>query len=303
MKMIQIVSPDVDIKWTDKFPYFIGISILFILISIISLGIKGLRYGLDFSGGALLQVRTEKEIGISDVRKVLKEVSFPLYIQNFEGKGEFIIKSEVPSEKVEEFRNEVMENLEKTFGSGSFEIRRVEMVGPKVGKDLRRKGTLSVISAVIAMLIYITLRFEFRFGGGAIIALIHDVIISLGAISIFEKPVDLTILAALLTIVGYSVNDTIIISDRIREMRRKEKGKPEKEIIDMSINKTLSRTLLTVGTTLLAVLALLLLGGGVIHDFAFVLLIGFVFGTYSSISIATPFAYYVFGEKKEKKKR
>lgn len=303
MKIIQIIPPDVNIKWVDKFPYFLGVSILLILISLFSLGIKGLKYGLDFSGGALIQVKTEKEIEISDVRKALKNVSFPLNIQNFEGKGEFIIKSEVHQEKLEDFKREIMDSLEKAFGGGSFEIRRVEMVGPKVGRDLRRKGTLSVISAIIAMLIYITLRFEFRFGIGAIIALIHDVIISLGAISIFNISVDLVILAALLTIAGYSVNDTIIICDRIREMRRKEKGKPEREIINSAINRTLSRTILTVGTTLLAVIALLIFGGGVIHDFAFVLLVGFIAGTYSSISIAVPFAFYIFGEKEMKKKR
>jgi len=303
MKMLQFIPPNLDIKWTDKFPYFIGLSILLILISLFSLGIKGLKYGLDFSGGALLQVRTEKEIDISEVRRALNNVSFSLNIQNFEGKGEFIIKSEVPQEKLENFKKEVMESLERTFGSGSFEIRRVEMVGPKVGRDLRRKGTFSVISAVIAMLIYITLRFEFRFGIGAILALVHDIFISLGAISIFNIPIDLVILAALLTIAGYSVNDTIIICDRIREMRRKEKGKPEKEVINSAINRTLSRTLLTVGTTLLAVIALLILGGGVIHDFAFVLLIGFISGTYSSISIAVPSAFYIFGEKELKKKR
>jgi preprotein translocase subunit SecF len=303
MKIIQIIPPDVNIKWVDKFPYFLGVSILLILISLFSLGIKGLKYGLDFSGGALIQVKTEKEIEISDVRKALKNVSFPLNIQNFEGKGEFIIKSEVPQEKLEDFKREIMDSLDKAFGGGSFEIRRVEMVGPKVGRDLRRKGTLSVISAIIAMLIYITLRFEFRFGIGAIIALIHDVIISLGAISIFNISVDLVILAALLTIAGYSVNDTIIICDRIREMRRKEKGKPEREIINSAINRTLSRTILTVGTTLLAVIALLIFGGGVIHDFAFVLLVGFIAGTYSSISIAVPFAFYIFGEKEMKKKR
>jgi len=303
MKIIQIIPPDVNIKWVDKFPYFLGVSILLILISLFSLGIKGLKYGLDFSGGALIQVKTEREIEISDVRKALKNVSFPLNIQNFEGKGEFIIKSEVPQEKLEDFKREIMENLERTFGGGSFEIRRVEMVGPKVGRDLRRKGMLSVISAIIAMLIYITLRFEFRFGIGAIIALIHDIIISLGAISIFNISMDLVILAALLTIAGYSVNDTIIICDRIREMRRKEKGKPEREIINSAINRTLSRTILTVGTTLLAVIALLIFGGGVIHDFAFVLLVGFIAGTYSSISIAVPFAFYIFGEKEMKKKR
>jgi preprotein translocase subunit SecF len=303
MKIIQLIPPDVNIKWVDKFPYFLGVSILLILISLFSLGIKGLKYGLDFSGGALIQVKTEKEIEISDVRKALKNVGFPLNIQNFEGKGEFIIKSEVPQEKLEDFKREIMDSLDKAFGDGSFEIRRVEMVGPKVGRDLRRKGTLSVISAIIAMLIYITLRFEFRFGIGAIIALIHDVIISLGAISIFNISMDLVILAALLTIAGYSVNDTIIICDRIREMRRKEKGKPEREIINSAINRTLSRTILTVGTTLLAVIALLIFGGGVIHDFAFVLLVGFISGTYSSISIAVPFAFYIFGEKEMKKKR
>lgn len=303
MKMLQFIPPDLNIKWTEKLPYFVGVSIFLIFISLLFLGTKGLKYGLDFSGGVLLQVKTEKDVEIEDVRKALKEIGFSVDIQNFEGRSEFIIKSDVETERIEDFKKEVMEGLEKSFGGNSFEIRRVEMVGPRVGKDLRRKGTLAVISAVIAMLIYITLRFEFRFGVGAIIALIHDVIISLGAISIFGKSMDLTLLAALLTIAGYSVNDTIIICDRIREMRRKEKGKSEGVIINSAINRTLSRTLLTLGTTLLAVLALFIVGGGIIHDFAFVVLIGFSAGTYSSISIAVTVAFYIFGEKEIKKKR
>lgn len=303
MKVIELIPPDINVKWTKRFPLLSAISVVLVALSLLSLlALKGLKYGLDFSGGALLQVKTEKDVDISGMRKILKNAKFPLNIQNFEGRGEFIIKSEVTSERLEEFKRDVMERLEGAFGKDSFEIRRVEVVGPRVGKDLRRKGTLAVIFAIIAILIYITARFEFRFGVGAIIALIHDVLIALGAISLFEKPLDLTLLAALLTIAGYSVNDTIIVCDRIRELRRREKGKPEEEIINSAINRTLSRTVLTVGTTLLAVISLLIFGGGVIHDFAFVLFIGFIAGTYSSIAIAVPVSFYLFGEKKVKKR-
>jgi len=164
----------------------------------------------------------------------------------------------------------------------------VEMVGPKVGKDLRRKGMLAVAFSLLGMLVYIWWRFELRFGIGAIFCLIHDVIITLGALSLTNKPIDLPIIAALLTVVGYSVNDTIIISDRIRENMKKMSRGRLRDIVNKSINQTLSRTCITAGTTLMVVVALFFLGGDVIHDFAFTLLVGIFAGTYSSIFIASP---------------
>jgi len=178
--------------------------------------------------------------------------------------------------------------LAATYGKDKFEVRRVEIVGPKVGKDLRQKGINAMRIAMIGILLYITWRFEFRYAIGAIIALIHDVIITVGVFSLLDKEFTLPIIAALLTIIGYSLNDTIVVFDRIRENIRKTRKQSLREIINSSINQVLSRTVLTSVTTLLVVLALFFLGGAVIHDFAFALLVGILIGTYSSVFIASP---------------
>jgi preprotein translocase subunit SecF len=174
------------------------------------------------------------------------------------------------------------------YGEGMVDIRRVEMVGPQVGKDLRQKGILSLVYAMIGILIYISWRFELRFAIGAIIALMHDVLITLGVFSLTGREIDLPIIAAFLAIIGYSLNDTIIVYDRIRENYGKHKKKGFNEVVNRSINETLSRTILTSGTTLMVVLALFVFGGGVIHNFAFALLVGILVGTYSSIFVASP---------------
>jgi preprotein translocase subunit SecF len=178
--------------------------------------------------------------------------------------------------------------LTTAFGKGSYEIRRVEVVGPKVGKDLTRKAILAIVFSWIGMLIYISWRFEFRYAVGGILALVHDVIITIGAFSILNKEFDLTIVAALLTIIGYSINDTIIVFDRIRENTRKNVKQSLADTINMSVNQTLSRTILTSFTVFIVVVVLFFFGGPVIHDFAFALLVGVVVGTYSSIFIASP---------------
>ena len=179
-------------------------------------------------------------------------------------------------------------SLESSYGEGQVDIRRVEMVGPQVGKDLRQKGLLSILYAMIGILIYISWRFELRFAVGAIIALLHDVLITLGAFSLSGREIDLHIVAAFLAIIGYSLNDTIIVYDRIRENYGKHQKKGFTAVVNSSINETLSRTILTSGTTMLVVLALFVFGGGVIHNFAFALLIGILVGTYSSIFVASP---------------
>ena len=194
----------------------------------------------------------------------------------------------------------VQADLEKTFGAGKVDIRRVEMVGPQVGKDLRSKGLQAILYAMIGILIYISWRFEFRFAIGAIVALVHDVLITLGMFSVFGKEIDLPIIAAFLAIIGYSLNDTIIVYDRIRENMAKHNKESFSFIVNRSINETLSRTLLTSGTTLLVVLALFALGGGVIHNFAFAMLVGVIVGTYSSIFVASPIL--IFWQQKKVKK-
>jgi preprotein translocase subunit SecF len=179
-------------------------------------------------------------------------------------------------------------NLNSAYGDGAVDLRRVEMVGPQVGKDLRQKGLLSILYAMIGILIYISWRFELRFAVGAIIALLHDVLITLGVFSLTGREIDLPIIAAFLAIIGYSLNDTIIVYDRIRENYGKHQKQGFNAVVNRSINETLSRTILTSGTTLLVVLALFIFGGGVIHNFAFALLVGILIGTYSSIFVASP---------------
>jgi preprotein translocase subunit SecF len=186
-----------------------------------------------------------------------------------------------------ELSQKIRESLAQSLGEGAFEVRRVEVVGPKVGKDLTRKAILAIVFSWIGMLVYIAWRFEFRYAVGGILALVHDTIITIGAMSLLNKEFDLTIVAALLTIIGYSINDTIVVFDRIRENVRKNIKQPLAEVINGSINQTLSRTILTSLTVFLVLLALFFLGGPVIHDFSFALLVGVVVGTYSSVFIAS----------------
>ncbi len=304
---MEFIRPGVNFDFIGKKNYAIVFSGIMILIGIISLIIHGgPRYGVDFAGGILVQVKFFPEVTTGEIKEKLKPINLQdCIIQQFEEKGqhEFLIQVQKKGIEVENIDRSISQALTQGFGKNSFEIRRVEMVGPKVGKDLRRKGLLSVFYAVIFMLIYITWRFEFRFGIGAILALIHDVLITLGVFSITNREITLPIVAAFLTIVGYSINDTIVIYDRIRENRRKKPREHLPNIINQSINETLSRTILTSGTTLMVVLALFIFGGGVIHDFAFALLVGVIVGTYSSIYIASPVLIFwdeIFPKKQRK---
>ena len=294
---MEFIKPGINIDFVEKRKIFITCSLIIILIGIISLVVKGgPRYGVDFAGGTLTQIKFKKSVTINQLRKTMgKSVS----IQNFGENNEYLLRFAQTSSDTSGLAKEIKDKLTKAFGKDSFEIRRIEMVGPKIGKDLREKGLLSIIVALIGILIYISVRFEFRFALGAIIALCHDVLITLGVFSLLNKEIDLTTLAAFLTIVGYSLNDTIIVYDRIRENMKKYVKGNFPNIINRSVNETLSRTILTSGTTLFVVLALFLFGGGVIHDFSLALLIGIVVGTYSSIYIASP--VLIFFEKKAKK--
>jgi len=254
----------------------------------------GPNYGVDFSGGTVMDIRVTPAPPIGDVRAALASVKLgDVTIQEFGGTGEFLIRlplAETESAAAAEAATskEVSEALDAKFGKGKIDVLRVESVGPRVGSDLRRKAILAVVFSTVMMGIYIWFRFELRFGIGAAIALIHDVLITVGALMLFNFEFDLTIVAALLTIVGFSVNDTVIVSDRIRENMRKSRRESFASIINSSINETLSRTILTTGTAILVILALFFLGGNVIHGFAFALLVGFTTGTYSSIFIASP---------------
>jgi preprotein translocase subunit SecF len=214
-------------------------------------------------------------------------------VQQFgDGESEFLIRTPETSGERAQFSKRFEQTLKAKYGEGQIEILRSEMVGPQVGKDLRIKGAMALIYAMVGTLIYIALRFDFRFAVAAIVALGHDVLVTLGFFSIFGKEIDLPIIAAFLTIIGYSLNDTIIIFDRVRENIGKTSGEDFSAIVNRSINETLSRTILTSGTTLLVVISLFIFGGGVIHDFAFALLVGIISGTYSTIFMASALVLY-----------
>ena len=281
----------------------ISLSCAVILIGIISIMFHGgLKYGIDFAGGTLVQLKFENPPIIEEVRDGLRTIGLgDSTIQEFGSKNHILVRVERSEEKLEEIGTKIKNSLIGQYKAEGIVVERVEMVGPKVGKDLREKAILSIVYAIIGIVIYISWRFEFQYAIAAIIALIHDVLVTMGAFSLAEKEFTLVIVAAFLTIIGYSLNDTIVVFDRIRENMRRKGKTLLKDIINASINQTLSRTILTSGTTLLVVVALFFLGGEIIHDFSFALLVGVLVGTYSSIFIASVFL--VYWENRSTKKR
>lgn len=272
-------------------------SLAVIAVGFILVGLYGPNLGIDFTGGSLVQVRFTEPTPISEVRSAMNAagVSNDAIQELGRSSTEFLIRLPLNPGQVEELNKKVTEGLAKTFGRDRFEILRMEAVGPRVGEVLRRKAILAVLAATVMMGVYIWVRFEWRFGVGAAVALVHDVAVTLTALILWNYEFDLTIVAALLTVVGYSVNDTVIVSDRIRENMRKDRRSNLALIVNRSINETLSRTILTMGTTIFVITALYVLGGTVIHGFAFTLLIGFLVGTYSSIYIASPVVLFFEG--------
>lgn len=334
---MQFIKPDININFIEKRKVAFFISIAMILISILSLILHmGPRYGVDFVGGTLIQVKFLSPVIMEDIKYGLANIDLgKSSVQEFGDKhdNEYLIRTDKSIMNSQGFPLEVENALKSATGNG-VEIRRIEMVGPQVGKDLREKALLAMFYALLFITIYISGRFELKwilsgtmagaligavyflkifnvsipflmiaaliitlilfwffelkYAMGAIVALIHDVTITIGVFSIFDKELTLPIIAALLTIIGYSLNDTIIIFDRIRENLRKYHKNPLDIIINRSINETLSRTILTSATTLMVLTTLLILGGGIIHDFAFAMIIGVLIGTYSSIYVASP---------------
>ncbi len=267
---------------------FGALSILLMAASVALLLTRGLNFGIDFAGGTLIQVQYPQKAPIEKVRSLLEnDKQFTGASVNYFGnENEVVIKVKTSSKSVGEDMGDVTAQLLKP--TGEFTIRRVDMVGPKVGDELREKGISAMAFAIFAILVYVSYRFEYRFALASIFALVHDITIALGAISLFAVEVNLDILAALLTILGYSLNDTIIVFDRIREGIEKIKSSKLAEVIDESVTRTLSRTTLTSLTTFFVVLTLYLFGGEIISGFSFTLLVGIVVGTYSSIFVASP---------------
>ncbi len=264
------------------------LSIVLVLASYALLMTKGLNYGVDFAGGTIVQVKYVGDAPIEKMRTQLKTTALfhDATITEFGSPDEVIIRLKTSSKSVS---NDIGDQAREVLqGTGDFEIRRVDMVGPKVGNELKEKGIMSMLLAIGGILIYVAFRFEWRFAVASVIALVHDVSIALGMISLFSIDVNLDVLAALLTILGYSLNDTIIVFDRIREGITDSKSTDLGEVINESVTKTLSRTTLTSLTTFFVVLTLFLFGGEIIHAFAFTMLVGVVVGTYSSIFVASP---------------
>ncbi|HEY7744918.1 MAG TPA: protein translocase subunit SecF [Desulfuromonadales bacterium] len=292
---MELIRPDTNFDFVGKRNIAIVASLVLILAGIVSLVIKGgPAYGIDFAGGTLVQIKFTQDTSAAQVREALQDLDLRgVTIQQFGGQAnEFLVRTQESSTSLEGLSSKVQASLEKTYGAGQVEVRRTEMVGPQVGKDLRNKGLQALLVAIAGMLVYITFRFEFRFGVGAVIALAHDVLVTLAIFSLFNKEIDLTVVAALLTIIGYSVNDTVVICDRIRENMGKHPKENLIHLINRSVNETLSRTIMTSGVTLLSVFALYVFGGSVIQNFALAMLIGMVAGVYSTIFIASPVIIY-----------
>ena len=288
---MELIRPGTHFDFIGKKKFTLWISTIAILISLGSVFLfGGLKYGVDFSGGILIQIKFSKPVNISEVRNAMDAMgSKEAMVQAFGGENEYIIRLEKASEDLEALSKKIQVSLQEQFKDKSVEIRRVEVVGPKVGRDLKEKALWAVGLSFVAILIYVGWRFkQVSYGLGGIVALLHDVIVTYGAISIAGIEYSLNVMAVILTIIGFSINDTIVIFDRVREDVKKYRKEDIETIFNTAINETLGRTVLTTGTVMMVVLILFFFGGAVIHDFAFALIVGLITGTYSTVYIASP---------------
>jgi len=298
---MQLISPDTHVDFLGKRKMAMILSGTLLLLSLGLLMAKGLNFGIDFTGGTLVEVRFQKPPEVSKIRTALAPAGYgSAIIQEFGAPEEILIRAQnINAKDSSTISTGILAALKKDFGAEGVQMRRVEFVGPQVGEELTRAGIMAVLIAMLAILLYVTFRFEFRFALGADAALLHDITLVIGAFALTGKEFSLPVVAAILTVIGYSLNDTIVVFDRIRENfasnRKLKSPKDEFEVVNDSINQTLSRTLMTSLTTLLVVVALFLLGGEVIHNFAFALIVGIVVGTYSSIYIASPVMILLHG--------
>ena len=278
-----------NIPFNKFYKRFNILSLFLILISLVLLTFKGLNYGVDFKGGTLIELRSlDQTLNISDLRKSFNKLNLgDVTVKKFGNDTDYVIKFEKKQSIEENFIENIKIELKKDIGN-IFEFRRVESVGPKVSSELLKSGIIAIGLSLGAMLIYIWIRFEWQFSLGAIVALFHDIIITLGFFSLLSLEINLSIVAAVLTIVGYSMNDTVVIFDRVRENLKKFSDIKIYELTNISINQTLSRTLITSMTTLLALLSIFIFGGAILKGFSFAMIVGVIIGTYSSIYIANP---------------
>jgi len=296
---MQLLNLTETVKFMSIRRFTMALSIVLILASFASFFTRGLNWGLDFTGGSLIEVAFEQSADLKQIRKVMDDNGFgDATVQNFGSSKDVLIRlaprkkteGESDAKKIDAkmIGNTIMTALQAMDPSAT--MRRIEFVGPSVGDELREQGGLAMLTALICILIYVALRFEWRFALGSVSALAHDVIITLGLFSVLGIEFDLTVLAAVLAVIGYSLNDTIVVSDRIRENFRKIRAGESEEIIDISLTQTLNRTMITSITTALVLIALLFVGGELIKGFATALLFGVVIGTYSSIYVASSIA-------------
>jgi len=282
---MQLIKQSLNIDFLGKRKLALIISAVLITVSLASLMTRGLNLGIDFTGGTLVEIGYSQPVELQPIRDALAQNQFnDAIVQHFGTARDVMIR--LPSQAVanSEVSNQVLEALANT---GNPEMRRIEFVGPQVGEELRDDGGLAVVYALIGILIYVAFRFEYRFALGSVVALIHDVILTIGFFSVTQAAFDLTVLAAVLAVIGYSLNDTIVVFDRIRENFRKLRKEESIDVVNISINQTLARTLMTSITTLLVLFALFFVGGEVIHSFALALIVGVLVGTYSSIYVAS----------------
>jgi preprotein translocase subunit SecF len=257
------------------------LSILLVVLSIFSLSFKGLNAGLDFTGGTLIEIKLSQSIDLEEIREVLgSKLEDDFQVSYFGSEQDVLIK--IPGGSENNLSDEIVAALKNSF---QFDLRRKDFIGPQIGEELRDQGGLGILAAMLVMMVYIMFRFQFKFAIGALLALIHDVLIVLGFFSIFYIGFNLTVLAAILAVIGYSLNDTIVVSDRIRENYRRKRKSDNVDVINRSLNQMLGRTLITSLTTLLVLFALLILGGDFIQNFAIALICGVIIGTYSSIYV------------------
>jgi len=283
-----IQKTNIDFVGKRKIAFVVSLSL--IILSIVLLVSRDLNYGLDFTGGTLIEVSYPSTPEISDVRSHLADAGMPDSVVQTFGTPTDIVVRIPPHENEEESSADISTEVLKALQlgvDGEIVMRRVEFVGPQVGEELTEQGILAVVYALIGIFLYVMMRFQWRFSVGAVAALVHDIIITMGMLVLLQIEFDLTVVAALLAVIGYSLNDTIVVFDRIRENFPRLRKSSPKEVVNTSANQTLSRTLMTSGTTLLVLIALFIFGGEIIHAFAFTLIIGIVVGTYSSIYVAS----------------
>jgi preprotein translocase subunit SecF len=292
---MEIIRPGINLDFVGKMKPFVIISAALVVLSLLLIVVRGFNYGIDFEGGSLLQLHFQKAMSVEQVRDILRTINLAeSEIQRSERDGDFIVRIPSSDEPLEQIRQRIVGAFQQALGEQGVELRRAEQVGPKVGRDLSRKALLAVIWASLGILGYIWWRFGFRmeFALAVVLADIHDVLLTLGLFALTGKEVTLTVLAAVLTVAGYSVNDSIVVLDRVRENLRGRPRDALARIVNASLNETLSRTFLTGGSVLFTLLALMLFGGDVLRDFALALLVGVIAGTYSSIFVVAPIVLY-----------